>query len=330
MPQMVTHYQFGLDVASALEDIAGMTPETRAAYLLGNQGPDPFFYLLVSPGKADLMELGELFHAQRPGSFFCAAAQYVHGLDGRRAAIGRAYLSGLACHYLLDRNVHPLVYFWQNAIIDADVGLTEADENQIHAEIERDIDEAVLYTRLGATVARLRPADLTLAAPDSVLEIAGEIYAYVASEVYGLRVNETVYGSAVNAWRTLMRVLWSPTGRKRALLAKIEQAITHESSMILGQAHRPRKATASDFDNADRRPWQDPFTGEVRAESLEDLAKGASSQVFALVEALSSPEFDQARILGLTGGLNFSGERVGEDALELPEELAPYRLVDKP
>lgn len=329
MPQMVTHYQFGLDAATGL-DAAGKTPETRAAFLLGNQGPDPFFYLVISPGKLALAEFGSLLHEQRPGSLLCAAAVYVGGLQGRRKSIGQAYLAGLACHYLLDRNVHPLVYFWQNAIIGAGVGLTEDDEDQVHAEIERDIDEAVLYTRHGTTVAETRPADLALAAPDSVLEVAGEIYAYVAGEVYGLKIDQELYGEAVRSWRAFSRIVWSPSGRKRAALAKVESAITGESSMIAGQAHRPRTAEGSDFANADRRPWQDPFTKAVRTESLEDLASAAFSQVPALVEALLADECDSARILALTAGLNFSGEDVGEGLRELEPELAAYRLVDKP
>lgn len=329
MPQMVTHYQFGLDAAMGLE-AAGKTPETRSAYLLGNQGPDPFFYLVISPGNMALSEFGSLLHEQRPGSLFCAAAAYVSGLQSRRQAIGQAYLAGLACHYLLDRSVHPLVYFWQNAIIDAGVGLTEDDEDQVHAEIERDIDEAVLYTRHGTTVAETRPADLALAAPDTVLEIAGEIYAYVAGEVYGLKIDQELYGEAVRSWRRFARIVWSPTGKKRAALAKVESAITGESSMIAGQAHRPREAEGSDFANADRRPWQDPFTRAVRTESLEDLANVAFSQAADLVESLLADEPDPARILALTAGLNFSGEGVGEGLREFEPELEAYLLVDKP
>lgn len=330
MPQMVTHYRFGLDAAPGLEGAAGQTPETRAAYLLGNQGPDPFFFLVISPGKGAFAELGSLFHEARPGSFLCAAAAYVGGLEGRRAAIGRSYLAGLACHYLLDRSVHPLVYFWERAILDAGVGLGEADATQVHAEIERDIDEAVLYTRFGATVADMCPAELALASPDSVLEVAGELYAFAAAEVYGLLIDQELFGEAVRAFRRFSRIVWSPTGGKRALLSRLEGRLTGESSMIAGLAHLPRKAESSDFANAERRPWKDPFTGAVRTESLEDLANASFSQAEELVCALLADGGDPSRALALTAGLNFGGEYVGEDACEPPSGLASARLVDKP
>ena len=330
MPQMVTHYQFGLDASASLGDVSGTTPETRAAFLLGNQGPDPFFYLLFSPGKMGLAEVGELLHLQRPASVFYAAARYARGLEGKRAAIARSFLAGWACHYALDRSVHPLVYFWQNVIIEADVGLTEDDEFPIHAEIERDFDEAVLYTRMGTTVATMCPSKLTLAAPDSVLEIAGELFAYAAGEALGLELRQELYAEAMRDWRAFCRASWSRTGKKRAVLSKIEEAVSRKYSLLAGQVHRPREAQTSDFANADRRPWKDPYTGEIRTESLEDLANAAFSQVPDLVEALCESEPDPAAIDALTMGVNYGGEYVGEEFLELPERLVPYRLVDNP
>lgn len=331
MPQMVTHYQFGLDVAERLHvDAVAATPETRSAFLLGNQGPDPFFYLVVSPGNTALAQMGEVYHAFRPGAFLCAAASYVHGLDGKRAAIGRAYLAGLACHYMLDRSVHPLVYFWQYAVIEAGVGLTEDDEDQIHMEIERDIDEAVLFARFNTTAADVCPSDLTLAAPESVLEVAGEIYAFVAGKVYGIKLFQEVFVEAVHSWRRLMHLTWSPTGKKRAALTALERAITGKSSILAGQIHKPRAEAMSDFANFERRPWKDPFTGKVRTESLEDLANVAMSDVPALVDALIAPEIDIDAIMALTAGLNFSGEAMDEGALDIDPALNPYRLVDNP
>lgn len=331
MPQMVTHYQFGLDASEHLDSsIVSPNPEARAAFLLGNQGPDPFFFLLLCPWRPDLDEIGFLMHEARPTALLGAMASYANGLEGRRAVVAKAFVAGFACHYLLDRAVHPLVYYWQNGIIDADVGLTEEDEDQVHSEIERDFDEAVLYARFGTTVANVRPAELTLAAPDSVLDVAGELFAFAAPHVYGIKFPQEAYGEGVRAWRTLHRILWSPTGTKRAILSNIEIALTHGSSILAGMAHKPRAEASSVFANADRRPWVHPFTGEVHTESLEDLAKQALDAAPALVDALVGSGDSAKDLTQLTHGLNFEGDCVSEDEFEFPEELAPYALVDNP
>lgn len=331
MPQMITHYRFGLDASEYLDPaITNANPEARAAFLLGNQGPDPFFFLLLCPWRPNLDEMGTLFHDARPTALLSAMASYARGLEGRRAIVAKAFVAGFACHYLLDRAVHPLVYYWQYGIIDADVGLTEDDENQIHAEVERDIDEAVLFSRFGTTVANMRPADLTLAAPESVLDVAGELFAFAGPHIYGVKLPQEAYGEGVHAWRTLHRIIWSPSGTKRALLSNIEIALTKGSSILAGMSYKPRAEASSVFANSERKPWQDPFTGEVRDESLEDLAKRALTEASELVNALVGPDTETTDLTLLTRGINFEGECVDEDGFEFPEELEAYRLVDNP
>lgn len=331
MPQMVTHYRFGLDACEVLDQsITGPTPEARAAFLLGNQGPDPLFFLMLCPWRRGLDEVGFIMHEARPTALLAAAGSYARGLEGRRGVVAKAFVAGFACHYLLDRSVHPLVYFWQNGIIEMSDDLTEDDEDQIHAEIERDFDEAVLYSRFGATVETVKPAELTLAGSDFVLDVCGEVFSFAVNHTYRVGLPQEAYGEGVRAWRALLRIIWSPSGKKRAFLSNFENMITGGYSTLAGLSHRPRAEKFSVFANSDNRPWKHPFTGEVCTESLEDLAKRALTEAPELVEALVGDGAKETDLTGLTRGLNFEGDTVGEDDFELPEELEPYRLVDNP
>ena len=47
MPGIATHYVFGTDAYRAAELAIGDRPEGLAAFLMGNQGPDPFFSPVV-------------------------------------------------------------------------------------------------------------------------------------------------------------------------------------------------------------------------------------------------------------------------------------------
>ena len=331
MPQMVTHYRFGLDASESLDQsITGASPEARAAFLLGNQGPDPLFFLMLCPWRGGLDEVGYLMHEARPTALLAAAATYARGLEGRRGVVAKAFVAGFACHYLLDRSVHPLVYFWQNGIIENSDGLTEDDEDQVHAEIERDFDEAVLYSRFGATIETVKPGELALAGSDFVLDVCGEVFSFAVNHTYRVGLPDEAYGEGIRAWRTLLRIIWSPSGTKRAILSNIEGAITGGYSTLAGLSHRPRAEAFSVFANSDNRPWTDPFTGEVRHESLEDLAKRALTEAPGLVDALVGDGAQLTDLTTLTHGLNFEGNTVNEDEFEFPEELEPYRLVDNP
>ena len=49
MPALITHDFFGRDVYDRLYTFIGGSRDEADAFLLGNQGPDPLFYLVLSP-----------------------------------------------------------------------------------------------------------------------------------------------------------------------------------------------------------------------------------------------------------------------------------------
>ena len=49
MPAILTHDFFGQDVYAAHSHVIGKSIDEKDAFLLGNQGPDPLFYLVLSP-----------------------------------------------------------------------------------------------------------------------------------------------------------------------------------------------------------------------------------------------------------------------------------------
>ena len=52
MPAILTHDFFGQDVYAAHSHVIGKSIDEKDAFLLGNQGPDPLFYLVQpQPGK---------------------------------------------------------------------------------------------------------------------------------------------------------------------------------------------------------------------------------------------------------------------------------------
>ena len=48
MPAILTHDFFGQDVYAAHSHVIGKSIDEKDAFLLGNQGPDPLFYLVLS------------------------------------------------------------------------------------------------------------------------------------------------------------------------------------------------------------------------------------------------------------------------------------------
>lgn len=314
MPAILTHNFFGADALGAASSVLGFAAfDENDAFLLGNQGPDPLFYLVADPTvDASVRDLGDQMHHDRPRRLILALHDAISMLPEEERTVGEAYAAGFLCHYLLDSRMHPLVFSWEYGICDAGVpGLDRSDGGKVHAEIERDLDEMVLFTKTGETVSSWAPWRHVLQASDQTLATIDKLYFYLALWTYSRTVPQDLYTKAVKSFRRIQHLFWSPGGGKTAVLAPVERLFTHNRySLYSAMAHRPRAEKTSDFDNRDHRPWADPFTGAVRTEGFWDLYEGALGSVLAAERAFFDPDFDLGRARELTEDKNFSGEVV--------------------
>ena len=65
MPALITHRLFGEESINRLPEGLVASGEERAAFLLANQGPDPFFFRFRTPSFRTCMELAQVMHRSR-------------------------------------------------------------------------------------------------------------------------------------------------------------------------------------------------------------------------------------------------------------------------
>lgn len=318
MPAILSHDLFGRGVLEDVTKLLGLRSlDERDAFLLGNQGPDPLFYLVADPLMHKWSPLGNAMHDGSPAELLLAMREAYLRLEGYERQVARAYVAGFACHWLLDSTMHPFVYFWQHGICRAGVpGLSEKDGSKVHAEIERDLDEMVLFSLTGRTVERWVPHERTLSATRTTLAAIDKLYFYVALWVYDKPIDPRTFSTAVIEFRLAQRLLDSAHGRKRAVVGTLERALGRTPySLLAAMSHRARPEDTSDFDNRERAAWENPFTGASSRESFWDLWDGARERVLPTIDALLRAEdVDIADASAITGDLNFEG------ALAAPRE----------
>lgn len=315
MPAMLTHDFFGRDAYARVMGVTDLyTPDERDAFLLGSQGPDPLFYLMLLPPLKVFERLGSDMHHVAPEPILLSLRKAVDELDELDRSVGRAYLAGFVCHYLLDRAVHPLVFYWERGICQAGVeGLDGSDGSIVHAEIERDLDEMVLFAKRGETIETYRPYREVLRGRDEMLRVLGDVY--FSSVVGPLADDEPtanhVFPLAVACFRVAQKMFWSPSGRKTSGIAMMEGGVLgNRYSLVRAMSHRVRPEATSDFDNRDHKAWRNPFTNETSEKSFWDLYEGALEEVVPAVETVLGDGFDEDAAAKLTLGLNFGGEPV--------------------
>lgn len=269
MPALITHHLFGEESIDRLPQGVITSDEERIAFILGNQGPDPFFFHILTPRVSDCTLLAQVMHRSRMSRQFACLRDGVSHLLSRDASLGRAFALGLLSHYVLDRNAHPFVYEQQFGIVESDSEL-EDSSSQVHAVIESDLDVLMLQLkRAGATVDDYPPAG-EIVTTDRINRVAGVLMSYVAGRVYGIDIPAGEYGAAVANMQRLYRAI-EPAGSVKTRAISLVEGLVHDYSLLDGLAHRVTTELPERTGNLGYLTWKNPFTDEVSNESFPEV-----------------------------------------------------------
>lgn len=307
MPALITHRLFGEESIDRLPEGMVSSEDERLAFLIANQGPDPFFFRVRTPHLADCMELGRRMHRCRMSRQFAALRDGTTRLNRHDAGVGRAFVLGLLSHYVLDRTAHPFVYAQQWGIQQADPTLADAG-SQVHAIIESDLDVLMLQRKQqGATVASF-PPESVLTTNERVNKVAGALTSYVAYGVYGLEVGANEYGGAVADMKLVYRLI-EPAGSPLSSAIALAEGAVRDYSLLGSLAHRVTSTPPAGAGNLEHREWKSPFTGEVSCESFPEVFERALDD-YARVAMRFVEEGNMEQV---TGHVNYSGRPLDAD-----------------
>ena len=320
MPAIITHYLFGQDAYQRFESLVGSSADERDAFMLGNQGPDPLYFTVLAPSIAKHHELAVAMHHEKPSELLVALKRSLDTLPEEDRAIGRAYAQGFLCHYLIDSIVHPFVYSQQFAYCSAgEPDLEDTDSHEVHATIESELDEVLLYQRTGTTIKAFSPEKEALRANGRVLRVVSRMYLFMALSAYQKFVPARLFARAVSCYRLGLRALRSPRGIKRTILARVEQRF-RAHSFYGSMSHRAIELSESAFENRNRAMWKDPFTDEVRNESFGNLYERALGEAQLCLASFDKASFDMDAAHRITNDLNFLGESTVATLLVIENE----------
>ena len=236
MPALITHHLFGEESIDRLPLDTITSEDERAAFLIANQGPDPFFFHVRSLNAKNCMELGRSMHRCRTTRQFQALHDGVRHLHHHDAGVGRAFALGLLSHYALDRVAHPFVYAQQWGIQEVDPSL-DAAGSQIHGIIEADLDVLMLQLkRDGATTADY-PPESELVTTARINKVAGALMSYVAYAAFDITLGGQEYGGSVADMQLAYKLI-EPAGTARSEGISMIESVVRPHSLLGALAHR--------------------------------------------------------------------------------------------
>lgn len=310
MPALITHHLFGENAVTLLPDGVVKGQEELIAFLLGNQGPDPFFTRFRTlPHRAHAChQLAHEMHVHHMTAAFMSLRECVSHVWDEDKTVARAFALGLLAHYVLDSTAHPFIYAQEYAIMAAGEDLEEAGSD-IHAVIESDLDSWVLWQERHDTVASFK-TESELVSTERVDRVAGALLSQTALQVFDIELGPEQYAGSVRDYRFLYHAIEPADSKKLALYAGVER-LFRPYSHLAAMSHHVVDSDECPAANLERHEWRDPATGAPSHESFADLYHDALDAWPRYAEALVRG--DAGRLRTLVAGRNYNGEIVDDD-----------------
>ncbi len=291
MPAAPDHWQFCLKILGQKPGFSG--PET-----LGTHGPDPFFFFGQVPWQKGINcsrvhDFAQWLHEAEPSAVFgpmVQAALDITHVSLRPLAF--RFLKGFVYHYLLDRKIHPWVY-WNAGF---------STKNTI------DPPSRIRHACFEASLATLGPVPQKQGEPYSqnprIMLNSEKIWLSSADvlflKAFPERYVSGMYEDSFYDMRTVLQCIWDPLGIKRCIFDVLGLHNSLPRSMI--QPVINREFEQRDYRNSEHVQWLMPSTGTVQYESTGDLTQQALETALEAEKMIDDIEWD-------TGDSSTAGEK---------------------
>lgn len=115
MPAFFSHFLCGEESLKFIDktEIKNTVDKHKNTFVLGTQGPDFFYFHRIHfwTDKGSLYYIGTLFHKEIISQFFELSLDYIMNRPDSEKEVLLAYLYGYVCHYALDTEAHPYVFY---------------------------------------------------------------------------------------------------------------------------------------------------------------------------------------------------------------------------
>lgn len=286
MPDIITHYIFGLDTAQNIKHspLYPCLKENRDLFLIGLQGPDPIYYHHLRKKDNKAFVAGKM-HTEKTGDFLVSALCQIKKYDvsSKEFNEGLSYLSGFICHYILDSMAHPYV-FYLGGRYQEDLPETRKYMG-LHRKVELAIDSILCEERFSIKSSKFKIhqhilKDIIL--PESLISMFDETLFLN----YGIASGGQIFKDAYKDVRSYYKLTYDKFGAKK-MVASLTAPIFSKSLSPFIDSFSYYNCVNGIFDymNKSKRVWLHPITGNVYTFSFYDILRNSNKKSTTLLQA---------------------------------------------
>lgn len=285
MPDIITHYLFGLDTTNTIKSspIYKLIKDHRSLFFIGLQGPDPMYYHAPYK-KTNHSDIGKLMHTEKTGEFLISALSYTKKLiNTPDFEPCMSYVSGLLCHYVLDSMCHPYI-FHIGGRYQKDDDSTRKYQG-LHKKIELAIDALLLEEKFNMDAHSFK-IDKHILKQQSIPPVILDMYEETLFGVYAVPNGGTIFKQSYADFRSYYKLTYDKLGIKKTFARSVSPMLPKAiSSHVNTFSYHKCVDEFSNYLNSNKEVWLHPVTGNVYTFSFKDLLHNALKRSSALLIA---------------------------------------------
>lgn len=301
MPSVLTHYVFNKKV---LDYNNQFLKGNEDIYFLGAQGPDPFFFyglipFLKSKNGKEIRGFGTRLHKMDPALAFEYFFEYAN--DSENKDVLYSYILGAGLHYILDRRVHPYVFY--------KTGFSDNPK----MKKKYFVDHTLFETNMDVLLLNDKYKDFKTESFNSIktdinkVRIVSDMYNYLANKLSDKNILKDSFLDSYNHMLMIEKVLYSRKGIKKWFASHFVKNTPINTMMHPSKVKDDEKI---DYLNIHNNEWCDPATGKSSVLSVYDLfevANDESREWFDIVRLAYNNKIDEERLKIFSGGFIYDG-----------------------
>lgn len=309
MPDIITHYLFGLDTSNAIKKAPLYTiiKAHRGLFFIGLQGPDPIYYHQLQK-KNTHHTLASRMHTEKTQDFLlnCISFTKKHVETPEIFEPCIAYVSGLICHYVLDRLAHPYIFYLGGRFLEDHP--ESFQYKGLHKHIELAIDTLLLEQKFNLKANSFKVHKHILKEkniPEAILLLYNE----VLFATYAVPHGDKIFKEAYKDFRHYFKLTYDRIGIKKATTTLASPFMPSKLSPFLKFfSYYNCTHEFIDYLNKGKKVWLHPVTGNVYTFSFHDILHNAlkqSSNLLLSVYAFTQSELSYEELLELLPDVSY-------------------------
>lgn len=270
MPSVLTHYGFNKEV---FDNNISFLKGNEDIYLVGAQGPDPFFFYGIVPfmgaeNGGEIRRFGQILHKREPSKQFVHFFKYAKEHENKD--ILYSYILGAGLHYILDRKIHPYVFYKTGFSDDRKLKKKYFTH---HTLFETNLDVLLMEGRY--KVYKVTPLESIKCDEDKIEEVSKMYEGYAKHVINNEYIDDDSFEDAYEHMCKIEKLLYSKRGVKKGIVNFLFKNTPFNTMMHPSVV---KDASRIDYLNLKNSEWQDPSSEEKFTKSFYDLIDEAKEE----------------------------------------------------